>query len=98
MKRRSTSQLSSLSFKDIAATTGVREDEVELLVMKGLAHGLLKGAIDQVDYVAHFTWVQPRVLDKKQLSSIMTRLETWCKDIESVETLVETKAHDILTM
>lgn len=28
----------------------------------------------------------------------MTRLETWCKDIESVETLVETKAHDILTM
>ena len=33
-----------------------------------------------------------------QLSSIMNRLEAWCKDIESVETLVETKAHDILTM
>lgn len=28
----------------------------------------------------------------------MTRLENWCKDIESVETLVETKAADILTM
>lgn len=95
-KRPATSR--NLSFKDIAATTGVREDEVELLVMKGLAQGLLKGTIDQVDSVAHFTWVQPRVLDKKQLSSIMTRLETWCKDIESVETLVKTKAHDILTM
>nr|SVE71668.1 EOG090X05V9 [Daphnia similis] len=75
-----------------------REDEVELLVMKALAQGLLKGTIDQVDSIAHFTWVQPRVLDKTQLSSMMTRLENWCKDIESVETLVETKANDILTM
>jgi len=57
----------NLSFKDIAATTGVREDEVELLVMKALAQGLLKGTIDQVDSTAHFTWVQPRVLDKKQV-------------------------------
>lgn len=88
----------NLSFKDIAATTGVREDEVELLVMKALAQGLLKGTIDQVDSTAHFTWVQPRVLDKKQLSSMMTRLENWCKDIESMESLVETKAQDILTM
>ena len=111
----------NLSFKDIAATTGAREDEVELLVMKALAQGLLKGTIDQVDSTAHFTWVQPRVLDKKQvilvsvnsffcnhwkkltflcvqLSSMMTRLDNWCKDIESVETLVETKANDILTM
>jgi len=29
---------------------------------------------------------------------MMTRLESWCKDIESMETLVETKAQDILTM
>ena len=57
----------NLSFKDIAATTGAREDEVELLVMKALAQGLLRGTIDQVDSVAHFTWVQPRVLDKKQV-------------------------------
>lgn len=57
----------NLSFKDIASTTGVREDEVELLVMKALAQGLLKGTIDQVDSTAHFTWVQPRVLDKKQV-------------------------------
>ena len=88
----------NLPFKDIAAVTGVREDEVELLVMKALAQGLLKGTIDQVDLTAHFTWVQPRVLDKKQLSSMMTRLENWCKDIESMENLVETKAQDILTM
>ena len=60
----------NLSFKDISATTGVNEDEVELLVMKALAQGLLKGTIDQVDSTAHFTWVQPRVLDKKQVFNI----------------------------
>jgi len=88
----------NLSFKDIAETTGVRVEEVELLVMKALAQGLLKGTIDQVDSVAHFTWVQPRVLDKKQLSTMMNRLDVWWKDIKSMETLVETKAHDILTL
>ena len=57
----------NLSFAEIAETTGVRAEEVELLVMKALAQGLLKGTIDQVDSVVHFTWVQPRVLDKKQV-------------------------------
>ena len=88
----------NLTFKDISEATGVRVEEVELLVMKALAQGLLKGTIDQVNSVVHFTWVQPRVLDKKQMSTMMNRLQTWCKDIESMETLVETKAHDILTM
>jgi len=88
----------NLSFAEIAETTGVRAEEVELLVMKALAQGLLKGTIDQVDSVVHFTWVQPRVLDKKQLSTMMLRLENWSKDISKMESLVETKAHDILTM
>lgn len=58
----------NLPFKEISEVTGVREDEVELLVMKALAQGLLKGTIDQVNLIAHFTWVQPRVLDKKQVN------------------------------
>ena len=108
-----------MSFNDIAETTGVCVEEVELLVMKALAQGLLKGTIDQVDSVAHFTWVQPRVLDKKQvrtvscffiylflnlshwfsqLSTMINRLDVWWKDIKSMENLVETKAHDILTL
>nr|CAG4651813.1 EOG090X05V9 [Triops cancriformis] len=87
-----------LSFVEIAATTGLPVNEVELLIMKSLSQGLLKGTIDQVAGTAHFTWVQPRVLDKNQLASMMTRLEAWTKDISSIEHLVETKAHDILTL
>nr|CAG4638441.1 EOG090X05V9 [Cyclestheria hislopi] len=38
----------NLTFKEIAETTGVQESEVELLVMKALAQGLLKGTIDHI--------------------------------------------------
>lgn len=34
--------------------------QVELLVMKALSVGLVKGSIDEVDKLVHMTWVQPR--------------------------------------
>lgn len=41
--------------------------QVELLVMKALSVGLVKGSIDEVDKRVHMTWVQPRVLDLQQV-------------------------------
>lgn len=41
--------------------------QVELLVMKALSVGLVKGSIDEVDGRVHMTWVQPRVLDLQQV-------------------------------
>lgn len=64
-KRPSTDR--QLTFEEIAAETRLPVNEVELLVMKALAQGLVKGAIDQVDGRVHMTWVQPRVLDKQQV-------------------------------
>lgn len=42
--------------------------QVELLVMKALSVGLVKGSIDEVDKRVHMTWVQPRVLDLQQVT------------------------------
>lgn len=42
--------------------------QVELLVMKALSVGLVRGSIDEVDKRVHMTWVQPRVLDLQQVS------------------------------
>ena len=56
-----------LTFEEIAEETGLTIDHVELMVMKALSLGLLKGTIDQIDQKVNITWVQPRVLDKKQV-------------------------------
>merc|ERR1712154_734533 len=53
-----------ISFNEIADATSLPVNQVELLVMKALSQGLVKGRIDQVSAVVHLTWVQPRVLDK----------------------------------
>lgn len=85
-----------LTFAEIADDTCLPVNEVELLVMKALSLGLVRGSIDQVDKKVHLSWVQPRVLDKTQIASMQERLEHWCRDVQSMEVLLESKAHDIL--
>lgn len=87
----------SLSFKDIATQTGLEEEKVELLVMKALSKGLVKGSIDQVAQVANLTWVQPRVLDKEQLKVLVKKINDFTTSINFMENMIETNASDILT-
>lgn len=56
-----------LTFHEIAQSAKVPVNEVELLVMKALSVGLIKGNIDEVDEKVQMTWVQPRVLDLQQV-------------------------------
>ena len=65
--------------------------------MKALAQGLVKGAIDEVAGVVNMTWVQPRVLDRKQVAGMASTLDTWMSSITSMEQLIESRASEILT-
>jgi len=56
-----------LTFNEVALKTQLPEDDVELLVMRALSIGLVKGSIDQVDKRIYLSWVQPRVLDLSQV-------------------------------
>ncbi|XP_046744092.1 26S proteasome non-ATPase regulatory subunit 13 [Diprion similis] len=87
-----------LTFAEISHETRLPIGEVELLVMKALAQGLVRGAIDQVAATVNMTWVQPRVLDRAQIAGMVQRLEGWCKDVNSMESLLETRASEILTL
>ncbi|KAL0274678.1 UNVERIFIED_CONTAM: hypothetical protein PYX00_002748 [Menopon gallinae] len=87
-----------LTFEEIAAEAKLPVNEVELLVMKALAQGLVRGAIDQVSSTVTMTWVQPRVLDKSQIRSMVQRLDSWCKDVALMENLLETKGCDFVTL
>eukprot|EP00061_Rhincodon_typus_P012017 g37456.t1 len=76
-----------LTFKEISQIAKVPISEVELLVMKALSVGLVKGSIDEVDERVHMTWVQPRVLDLQQVKETLSlemknlwRLESSLRD------------------
>lgn len=86
-----------LTFQVVAQTVRIPAIEVELLVMKALSLGLVKGHIDEVEQRVHMTWVQPRVLDLEQVSVIQNRLHQWCEDVKQMENLLESNARDILT-
>jgi len=87
-----------ITFADVSQQTGLNVDKVELLVMKALSKGLVKGHIDQVEQTINLTWVQPRVLDKEQLKTIMAKISTLNASIRSMENMIENNAGEILTM
>ena len=90
------SQNGLITFEEIAKQTRLPTNEVELLVMKALSLGLVKGTIDEVDQTVHLSWVQPRVLDKTQIEGMRKRLDKWFDDIHVIEKLLETRAHEII--
>mmetsp|Transcript_23420 Transcript_23420/g.32831 ORF Transcript_23420/g.32831 Transcript_23420/m.32831 type:complete len:416 (+) Transcript_23420:155-1402(+) len=66
-----------LTFADVAERIHLPVDQVELVVMRALSLGLIKGSMDQVDQTITVTWVMPRVLDKPQLQELATRFGKW---------------------
>ena len=56
-----------ISFQEIAEAAKIPENQVEIYVMKAIAKGLIKGAIDEVGRKVHMTWVLPRVLNRQQV-------------------------------
>lgn len=85
-----------LTFEQIAEQTRIEISDVEMLVMRALSLKLVKGKIDQVNGRVNLWWVQPRVLNRGQILSLRTRLDTLCKDVKVMEGLLETKAQEII--
>lgn len=85
-----------LTFEQIAGEARVELADVEMLVMRALSLKLVKGTIDQVGGHVHLWWVQPRVLNKTQILSLRSRLDTLCHDVKAMEGLLEIKAQEII--
>lgn len=86
-----------LTFLEIANETKLPSEEVELLVMKALALDLVRGSIDQIEQKVNMTWVQPRVLDRKQIAGMVQRLDHWCNSVKQMEIVVEGRAQEIIS-
>ncbi|KAI8670732.1 26S proteasome regulatory subunit [Fusarium falciforme] len=85
----------TMTFATIAQETKVRPQEIEHLIMKALSLGLLRGTIDQVDGVAHITWVQPKVLDMKQIAAMRQRLLDWDSSVNQLGNWIESAGKDV---
>jgi 26S proteasome regulatory subunit N9 len=66
-----------ISFADIAAVTKIPLNQVEWVLMRAMSLKLIRGTIDEVDGQVNITWVQPRVLDKRQLALLGSQLDGW---------------------
>jgi 26S proteasome regulatory subunit N9 len=86
-----------LSFNEVSLKTKLPEDEIELLVMRALSLGLVKGSIDQIDKTVFISWVQPRVLDINQIKTMRTRLDVWSVEVNKMISQVQSNSHEILS-
>ncbi|KAG8832859.1 26S proteasome regulatory subunit [Serendipita sp. 399] len=78
----------TLSFQTIAEETQTPLAEVEHLVMKALSLKLIAGSLDEPAAKAHITWVQPRVLSRKQIEGLAGTLTSWLEKMEGLEGFV----------
>lgn len=84
-----------MTFATIASETHVKPEEIEILIMKALSLGLLRGSIDQVAEVARIQWVQPKVLDMKQIESMRLRLKDWDSSVNQLGNWIEGVGKDV---
>ncbi|KAG5930896.1 hypothetical protein E4U60_006709 [Claviceps pazoutovae] len=85
----------AMTFTIIEQETKVRQNEIEHLFMKALSLGLIRGTIDQVDQIAYVTWVQPKVLDMKQIDSMRQRLLEWDSSVNQLGNWIEFAGKDV---
>jgi len=85
-----------LDFKEISHRCDVKITDVELVVMKAFSLKVARGVIDQVDQIVTVKWVQPRVLEKQQITVIRDRFKNWAKEIDNTARYLETNAPELL--
>ncbi|TKA70647.1 hypothetical protein B0A49_01969 [Cryomyces minteri] len=85
----------AMTFATIADETKVQPNEIEHLIMKALSLGLLKGTIDQVAEIARINWVQPKVLDMKQIEGMRGRLKEWDSSVNRLGNWIEGVGKDV---
>jgi 26S proteasome regulatory subunit N9 len=85
----------TMTFSTISTETKVKPDEIEHLIMKALSLGLIKGSIDQVAQIARINWVQPKVLDMKQIEGMRNRLKEWDSGVNQLGHWIEGVGRDV---
>eukprot|EP01034_Spumella_vulgaris_P025551 gene25551-32021_t len=84
-----------ISFADIAAVTKIPLNQVEWVLMRAMSLKLIRGTIDEVEAKVSVTWVQPRVLDKRQLALLGNQLDGWTDRVKTSLLTIEDHTPDL---
>lgn len=85
-----------IPFQDIAKAAVVNLNEVELLLIKGMSLGLIKGRIDEVNQTIAITWALPHALDLDQISVIKDNISEWQQKTNETMKMVEDRTVELL--
>jgi 26S proteasome regulatory subunit N9 len=86
----------SITFAKVVDACLVERADVELLLMKTMSLGLVKGTIDEVAEVVHVDWMMPRYLNQGHIRILANRLHDWEVKMENVIHLVESQSEELL--
>jgi len=82
----------TISFRAVAEAVKIKEDEVEILAMRGMALKLIRGSIDQIAQTITITWVQARVLDMQQITGMRDRVADWTTNVQQLLNFIESES------
>ena len=84
-----------MTFAEISEVTRVSKEDVELLVMKSMSIGLVRGIIDQVDETIRISWVKPRMLTADKISVMKDKMGAWKDLCEDTFKQLESQAEEL---
>lgn len=73
-----------LNFKEIAQVCCCSMNDIEILLIKAMSLGLIKGHIDEVENKFIVNWIQPKYLDNEKITILHDRIGNWIQKSEKV--------------
>lgn len=81
----------TFKFKTVADVCNTESiDQVEPLVLRALALGLIRGSIDEVDQLIEITWIQSRVLGRSEIGALVGQIKDWSGKVQNTIRCVDT--------
>jgi 26S proteasome regulatory subunit N9 len=73
-----------LSFKEISQVCYCSMNDIEILLVKAMSLGLIRGHIDEVENKLVVDWIQPKYLDSEKITILHDRIGNWIQKSEKV--------------
>lgn len=83
-------------FDSVSRMCLVEEKYVEILVLKALAGGMIRGYIDEVEKKFVVTWCKPKTLSTTRISHLKEQIDRWRERVHEQRILMEIKAQPVI--